>query len=88
MSETRSLSLDTRSLFYVIIILPFLHLAVVLWKMFILINQFLLFSLRQPMLTYPSSPHKSGPHQDDLSKDTTAKKPSQFLLAPGFHTKA
>lgn len=79
MSKDRSVSLDTWFIVYMIIILPFLHLAVVLWKMFILIDQFLLFSLRQPMLIYTSSPHKSAPHEGDLSKDITARNPSQFL---------
>lgn len=79
MSKSRSMSLDTWSIFCMIIVLPFLRLAVGLWKMFILISQFLLFSLRQPMLIYTSFPHKSGrPHQEDLSKDITAKNPSQF----------
>lgn len=79
MSKTRSISLDNWSVFCMIIVLPFLHLAVGLWKMFILISQFLLFSLRQPMLIYTSSPHKSGRlHQEGLSKAITAKNSSQF----------
>lgn len=89
MSKTRSVYLDTRSLYCVIeqvsFILPFMYLAVVLRKMFLLIDQPLLW-LRQPVLFAPALRANLDPVRKTF-QSTQLQKNLSVPLASGFHAK-